>query len=576
MLPAQEDVAGRLHEPLAVHHPLALVVVPAGPGEPGEHRFLGLLDLEEQRVGLVTAQHQDDPAAGAHAAHADHLAGHVGELVLLEQHPAVRLQRPPVLAEDVLQFLLDVDRPGQLAEQVPDRDDDRRVGHDPRPPVLHPGQLAEFLHAVPGAGLGQALVQVLALTLLQQAVPPGPEFVDVDLGVPDLEVAHPGQLPHDLPVARRRGEHDLAAVLVAEPVLARGHLQAGRQPLHVPLPGRGQALVEVVDVEDQLALGRAEEAEVGQVRVPAGLHDQPGGRGGGQVAGHGQGRAPVVRERGLHHPAVPHRDQVRHPRHALRLEQAHRVGPAGRRLPLGVALARHLRPRRLAADPALLRGHPLPRCLQPARRAAGQDHGPARPFGYAGGHRGGHATLGGRGARGRAPCGGPCGGSCGGARGRGRPTGGASACPAERAGGGTRGRGAGRGVRAAGVRAALLRLAAACWRPACRGRLARGRGLAGRAACSRPQSCSRRACSRPRLARGRGLARGRLARGRRPRGLAVRSLAGGRLAGGRLAGRCLAGRRPAGCCLAVRCAAARRLGAGGAGAAGLGGRCPVP
>src|SRR6266568_4811865 len=49
-LPAQEDVAGRLHQPLARHHPLALVGVLAGPDEPAEHRCLCLLDLQEQRI----------------------------------------------------------------------------------------------------------------------------------------------------------------------------------------------------------------------------------------------------------------------------------------------------------------------------------------------------------------------------------------------------------------------------------------------------------------------------------------------------------------------------------------------
>ena len=352
---------------------------------------------------LVAAEHQDDPALGPHAAHADHLAGHVGELELLDQHPPVGLQRPPVLAEEGAQFLLEVDRAGQLAEQVAERDDDRRVGNDPRLPVLDPGQLVQLLHAVPGPGLGQPLVQLLALALPEQVVEPGPELVDVHLGVPDVQVALAGQLPHDLPVARGRGEHDLPAVLVAEPVLPRGHLQAGRQPLHVPLPGRGQRLVEVVDVEEQLALGRAEEAEVGQVRVPARLHDHPGGRGAGQVAGHGQGRAAVVGERGLHHPAVPHRDQVRNPGRALRLQQRDRVGPVRRRLPLGVALARYLGARRLAADPAFGRGQLLPRRFQPGRRAAGQDHGPPRRLGHAGGQRGDGPVLGGRAARGRPP-----------------------------------------------------------------------------------------------------------------------------------------------------------------------------
>ena len=43
-----------------------------------------------------------------------------------------------------------------------------------------------------------------------------------------------------------------------EAVVAAGHDQAGRQPLDVPLPRPRQRLVEVVDVEHQPALGRGE------------------------------------------------------------------------------------------------------------------------------------------------------------------------------------------------------------------------------------------------------------------------------------------------------------------------------
>src|SRR4029077_14940307 len=83
--------------------------------------------------------------------------------------------------------------------------------------------------------------------------------------------------------------------------------QARGQPLDVPFPRAWQRLIEIVDVEDQTSLGRTEDAEVGQVRVAAGLHGQPGYRRGGQVAGHRQRRPPVVGEGGHHHPPVPTR-----------------------------------------------------------------------------------------------------------------------------------------------------------------------------------------------------------------------------------------------------------------------------
>src|ERR1700722_704235 len=48
--PAKEDVARRLHQPLALDHSLALVLEPAGASELAQHRRTSLLDLQEQRV----------------------------------------------------------------------------------------------------------------------------------------------------------------------------------------------------------------------------------------------------------------------------------------------------------------------------------------------------------------------------------------------------------------------------------------------------------------------------------------------------------------------------------------------
>ena len=61
------------------------------------------------------------------------------------------------------------------------------------------------------------------------------------------------------------------ALGAGEVVLPARHLQAGRQPFHVPFPRAGEGLVEVVHVEEQVALGRAEDAEVGEVGVAARL-----------------------------------------------------------------------------------------------------------------------------------------------------------------------------------------------------------------------------------------------------------------------------------------------------------------
>ncbi len=86
-------------------HPLALVGVLAGADEAAEHRRLGLLDLQEQRIGLVPAEHQGYPAPGADAADAHDLTGQVGEFELLEQVLPVGLQRAPVRADQAAELL---------------------------------------------------------------------------------------------------------------------------------------------------------------------------------------------------------------------------------------------------------------------------------------------------------------------------------------------------------------------------------------------------------------------------------------------------------------------------------------
>ena len=65
-----------------------------------EHRRLRLLDLQDQPVALevVGPFEERDPAAGADAADADDLAGHVDDLEAVEQLPAVVGERLAVAA----------------------------------------------------------------------------------------------------------------------------------------------------------------------------------------------------------------------------------------------------------------------------------------------------------------------------------------------------------------------------------------------------------------------------------------------------------------------------------------------
>ncbi len=123
--PAEHDVARRLQETLTLHHPLTVTTESAATGVSLQHRSLGFLDLEEQRVARVAAEEQRDPAPRADTADADDLPAEVDQAVALDQAPAVGLQGAAVHADAVLQpasHLLDL----ACREQVAQRDDHRR------------------------------------------------------------------------------------------------------------------------------------------------------------------------------------------------------------------------------------------------------------------------------------------------------------------------------------------------------------------------------------------------------------------------------------------------------------------
>ncbi len=94
--------------------------------------------------------------------------------------------------------------------------------------------------------------------------------------------------------------------------------------------GPGSVSSKSLMSNSSLPLGRAEEAEVRQVRVAAELHVDPGARRRRQVGRHDQRRAAVERERRDEHPSVADRDELGHAALGLLLEQA-RSGRAGRR-----------------------------------------------------------------------------------------------------------------------------------------------------------------------------------------------------------------------------------------------------
>src|SRR4029079_13437430 len=94
--------------------------------------------------------------------------------------------------------------------------------------------------------------------------------------IPDIEMALVREAAHALAVFAHAGADDLPALLRRQPDIAPGDLDARRHALDVPLPWTGQRLIEVVRAEDEPAVRRREAAEVRDVRVPAGLHDDAG------------------------------------------------------------------------------------------------------------------------------------------------------------------------------------------------------------------------------------------------------------------------------------------------------------
>ena len=201
--------------------------------------------------------------------------------------------------------------------------------------VHHAGELGQGLDAVTATGLVQGRLR-LGLPRRVELAPDLPHhLVHVQVRVPDGEIALGCEPGHRLAVAGGGRKHDLPSLLRAEPVVAAGYRQAGRQPLHVPLERPRVGLVEVVDVEGQPPLRGGEDAEVAHVRVAAQLHVQPGVLRARQIGRHDQRAAAVERERRRDHAPVPDRDELGHPRGCLALQQRDRVGPpVGRELSL--------------------------------------------------------------------------------------------------------------------------------------------------------------------------------------------------------------------------------------------------
>lgn len=193
--------------------------------------------------------------------------------------------------------------------------------------------------------------------------------------VPRVQHRQLGEQPHGAPVGTHRTVRRRAAgVLVGAGLPARED-QGGGEPLEVPLPGAVHRLVEVVQVDDQVAAGVAVQAEVRRVGVAADLGADPGHRGAGEVVRHEARRAAQEGERCGRHPPHPQRGQLGDAAPARLLDRLHRAGTGDVEVQRGMGGTRDALPQCLA----LLLGRAL---HGPLREATHQGPpGPARSAG---------------------------------------------------------------------------------------------------------------------------------------------------------------------------------------------------
>ena len=147
-----------------------------------------------------------------------------------------------------------------------------------------------------------------------------------------------------------------------------------RRAVDVPLPWPGKGLVEVVDIEDQPALGCPETSEVHEMAVPAQLNHDAGVRCVRQIRSHHRRRTSEEAERRLRHPAVADRQQVLDAALALRNQHPDRIRSIRRRLPNLRAPSAARRRGALGPTPAARRDRRLPsaalrRCAASSARA---------------------------------------------------------------------------------------------------------------------------------------------------------------------------------------------------------------
>ncbi len=215
--PAQEDVAGGLHQPLPHDDSLALVLVDAPARVRCEHRRTRLLHLQEEGMAFGGGE-ETHQAAGADAADADDLHREVFQAVAIEQHAAIVGQRQAIVFHPVEEHLLhallgDVEEHRRLVHQaVPAIDRGRQLGKQILADALA-GLLDQLLPDLSRLGIGRVLDQGLHVQTL----------------VPDVQRAPFRAVAHVLPVGAHARDGRLPGLRIGAAVVAGRHGKARRR-----------------------------------------------------------------------------------------------------------------------------------------------------------------------------------------------------------------------------------------------------------------------------------------------------------------------------------------------------------
>jgi hypothetical protein len=222
-----------------------------GPARP-QHRLLRLLDLQKERIVEVAAYAQESPAADADAADPHHLAGEIDASEPVEEHATIRRDRRAIAANDLVDRHLDFLRRGR--RQLRQGHEQRRLDNEAR--LLRVGACerrkcaAAVVAARPLDDLRELAGQPPVVRGLQHVE----HLCRVQARVPDVEVTKTREVAHCFAICPNAGEYDVLALGAVEPAVAAGDLEARCESFDVPFERTGKRLVEVVQVEDEIAL----------------------------------------------------------------------------------------------------------------------------------------------------------------------------------------------------------------------------------------------------------------------------------------------------------------------------------